>query len=64
MVQIARDLGPDFYACFKDVFHILVGLLASNSDDADALEMVFEALAYLFKFQWRYLIQDIESVFR
>ncbi|XP_025097744.1 small subunit processome component 20 homolog [Pomacea canaliculata] len=63
LVQMARDLGPDFYPHFREVFDILVQLLRSNSHDADILEKVFEAMAYLHKYLWRYLVKNIQEVY-
>lgn len=60
---MARDLGPDFYPHFHEVFDILVQLLRSNSHDADILEKVFEAMAYLHKYLWRYLVKNIQEVY-
>ncbi|XP_041354948.1 small subunit processome component 20 homolog [Gigantopelta aegis] len=63
LVQLARDLQTDFYRHFEDFFVILVKLLNANSHDTDILEKMFSSLAYIFKFLWRYLVKDIQSVF-
>ncbi|KAK7480715.1 hypothetical protein BaRGS_00028083 [Batillaria attramentaria] len=63
VVQMGRDMGPDFYAHFQEIFDILVQLLSANAKDPDSLEKVFCTMAYLYKFLWRYLLQDIHRVY-
>ncbi|KAK7107774.1 small subunit processome component 20 homolog [Littorina saxatilis] len=63
VVQMGRDMGPDFYMHFKELFEILVKLLNVNAKDPDALEKVFVTMAFLYKFLWRYLVQNIETVY-
>lgn len=63
VVQMGRDMGPDFYAHFQEVFEILVQLLSANAKDPDKLEKVFVTMAFLYKFLWRYLVQNIQTVY-
>ena len=63
VVQMGRDMGPDFYAHFQEVFEILVQLLNTNAKDPDKLEKVFVTMAFLYKFLWRYLVQNIQAVY-
>ncbi|XP_063423263.1 small subunit processome component 20 homolog isoform X1 [Mytilus trossulus] len=60
-VQLSRDLQRDFIVYFPQFFKLLVGLLVGQ--DVDLLEQVFTALAYLFKYLWRYLVKDIHQVY-
>jgi U3 small nucleolar RNA-associated protein 20 len=60
---MGRDIGPDFYQHFHNVFEILVTLLEKNSKDFTALERVFETMAFLYKFLWRYMVKDIQTVY-
>ncbi|VDI48925.1 U3 small nucleolar RNA-associated protein 20, partial [Mytilus galloprovincialis] len=60
-VQLSRDLQKDFIVYFPQFFKLLVGLLVGQ--DVDLLEQVFTALAYLFKYLWRYLVKDIQQVY-
>ncbi|XP_014674070.1 PREDICTED: small subunit processome component 20 homolog, partial [Priapulus caudatus] len=62
VVALARDMQADFYVYFRDFFDIIVSLLSTGLPDR--LEQCFTCLAYLFKFLWRYLSNDIEDIFR
>ena len=64
LVQLAKDLQKDFYPRFPDFFNILVQLLGRYPQDAEVLEKVFTSLSYLFKFLWRYLVSDIQQVYK
>lgn len=64
VVQISRDLQSDFYPHFKDFFNVFVALLNRYALDSGILELIFTTLGYLFKFLWRYMVKDIENVFR
>ncbi|KAL5010982.1 hypothetical protein ScPMuIL_013287 [Solemya velum] len=64
VVQLARDLQKDFYCHFQDFFELQISLLSNYSQDAELLEKLFTCLSYLFKFLWRYLVKDVEGVFR
>ncbi|XP_076467049.1 small subunit processome component 20 homolog [Babylonia areolata] len=63
VVQMGRDLGPDFYQHFKDVFEILVHVLGACSKDPDSIEKIFTTMAFLYKFLWRYLTKNIYTVY-
>ncbi|XP_015925192.1 small subunit processome component 20 homolog [Parasteatoda tepidariorum] len=62
VVALARDLQHDFYPYFPKFFSSITFHLTTN--DTDLLEKLFTALAYLFKFLWKYMIKDIENVYR
>ncbi|KAK3098421.1 hypothetical protein FSP39_019304 [Pinctada imbricata] len=64
LVQLARDLQKDFYRHFQDFFELLVELLGKNHQDTELLEKLFSTLSYLFKFLWRYLVNDIKNVYK
>ncbi|XP_012286717.1 small subunit processome component 20 homolog [Orussus abietinus] len=61
VVAVARDLQKDFYEYFPEFLAVITSLL--NTKDAEQLEHAFTALAYLFKFLWRYLIRNVDAVF-
>ncbi|CAG9859449.1 unnamed protein product [Phyllotreta striolata] len=61
IVALAKDLQKEFYNYFLEIIEILIGLL--NTKDTEQLEWVFTCLAYLFKFLWRFLVKDINSIF-
>ncbi|XP_012255555.2 small subunit processome component 20 homolog [Athalia rosae] len=62
VVAAARDLQKEFYEYFPQFLSVLIELLSTN--DAEQLEYTFTALAYLFKFLWRYLIRNVDKVFK
>ncbi|XP_059169859.1 small subunit processome component 20 homolog [Physella acuta] len=64
LVQLARDLQQDFVPHFYEFFTILVRLLSSRSQDVESLEQIFQALAFLFRVLWRFLIKDFKDVYR
>ncbi|KAK3603374.1 hypothetical protein CHS0354_025985 [Potamilus streckersoni] len=64
VVQLARDLQSDFYVHFYQFFDILVRLLNSHPQDTELLEKIFTCLSYLVKFLWRYMLRDIQDVYR
>ena len=51
----------EFYDRFPEFLSAIIDLLYTK--DIDQLEYTFTALAYLFKFLWRYLIRNIDKVF-
>jgi U3 small nucleolar RNA-associated protein 20 len=61
-VELSRDLQGDFSQYFTQFLKIIAGHL--NTKDAQKIEDCFKTLAYLFKFQWRYLVKDMKSLFR
>lgn len=60
VVAIARDLQKDFYEYFPPFLSEMICSLQTK--DAEQIEYTFKALAYLFKFLWRYLTRNIETV--
>lgn len=58
---MARDLQNEFYEHFPEFLSAIIDLL--HTKDVDQLEYTFTALAYLFKFLWRYLIRNVDKVF-
>ena len=61
-VELSRDLQGDFSQYFTEFLRIIAGHL--DTKDAQKIEDCFKTLAYLFKFQWRYLVKDLKSIFR
>ena len=61
LTHLARDLRGEFYPFFRPVVLFLAGTLLDPRDTA-ALEEVFTALSYLFKFCQRQLLADIHRV--
>lgn len=61
IVAAARDLQKEFYEYFPDFLAAIINLLQTK--DAEQLELAFTALAYLFKFLWRYLIKNVDQTF-
>ncbi|XP_043287121.1 small subunit processome component 20 homolog [Venturia canescens] len=61
IVAVARDLQKEFYEHFPEFLAAIIDLL--NTKDAEQLELAFTALAYLFKFLWRYLIKNVDRTF-
>ena len=46
--------------CLKDF--ILVNLL--ETQDTNIIEWAFQCLSFLFKFLWRYMLKDLENVYK
>lgn len=61
-VELSRDLQGDFSQFFVQFLKVIAGHL--DTKDAQKIEDCFKTLAYLFKFQWRYLVKDLKSMFR
>ncbi|XP_077531498.1 small subunit processome component 20 homolog, partial [Haemaphysalis longicornis] len=61
-VALARDLQYDFYPSFPEVFRLVCGHLGTR--DPELLERIFVCLSYLFKFLWRYMVKDIDLIFK
>ncbi|OXU31234.1 hypothetical protein TSAR_014768 [Trichomalopsis sarcophagae] len=61
VIALAKDLEIDFYEYFPEFLTIIIDLLQIR--DAEQLENTFHTLAYLFKFQWRYMIKNIDTIF-
>ena len=64
LVQFTRDLQDDFMPYFTTFFDILVCLLNTHHHDADVLEWIFTCLAKLFWFLRRFLIRDLQTVYK
>ena len=64
LVQFTRDLQDDFMPYFTKFFDILVRLLNTHHHDADILEWIFTCLAKLFWFLRRFLIKDLQMVYK
>ncbi|XP_064489796.1 small subunit processome component 20 homolog [Ornithodoros turicata] len=62
VVALARDLQHYFYPSFPEFFRLICGHL--NTQDTEILERIFMCLACLYKFLWRYMIKDIDQIFR
>ncbi len=61
MVAVAKDLQSDFYPKFTSFFARLVDLLQTK--EPEIIEWTFTTLAFLYKYQWRALVKDIERVY-
>jgi len=64
LVHFTRDLQDDFMPYFTKFFDIVVCLLNTHHHDADVLEWIFTCLAKLFWFLRRFLIKDLQTVYR
>lgn len=64
LVQFTRDLQDDFMPYFTKFFDILVSLLNTHHHDPDVLEWIFTCLAKLFWFLRRFLIKDLQMVYK
>ncbi|XP_078042078.1 small subunit processome component 20 homolog [Augochlora pura] len=60
VVAVSKDLQKDFYEYFPKFLSVITDLLQTK--DTEQLEYVLTALAYLFKFLWRYLVKNINTV--
>ncbi|TPX64406.1 hypothetical protein SpCBS45565_g05899 [Spizellomyces sp. 'palustris'] len=60
-VALARDLQDDFHPYIRPLFEIIVGLLQNS--DIKLTECLFNTLAYLVKYQSKYLLNDMSSTF-
>ena len=64
VVQLSKDLQADFYPHFSNFFRIFLSLLKFYWRDTEILECTFTTMCYLFKFLWRFMVKDIDNVFR
>ena len=64
LVQFTRDLQDDFMPYLTTFVDILICLLNTHHHDADVLEWIFTCLAKLFWFLRRFLIKDLQMVYR
>lgn len=58
---MSRDLQNDFYSYFPRLFSSITKLL--ETQNTDILEWSYQALSYLFKFLWRYMLKDLDNVY-
>ncbi|CDW57186.1 UTP20, small subunit (SSU) processome component [Trichuris trichiura] len=61
-IAICRDLHEDFQPHLWDFFEIIVALL-DGQENPEILECCFSTVAYLLKFSWRRLLNNMEDVF-
>ena len=61
-VQLSRDLQVDFYPHFPQIFQAITKLL--DTQDTTVLEWSFQTLSYLFKFLWRYMLKDLDNIYK
>ena len=61
MAQLTRDLQYEIYPHFEKILNTLAKLL--NSHDADIIENTFVCLAFIFKYLWRYMVDDSSMIF-
>lgn len=61
LAQLARDLQYEIYPHFEVIFKILTKLLYSH--DAAIIENTFVCLAYIFKYLWRYMLDDAPKIY-
>ena len=59
---MSRDLQSDFYPYFPRIFEKIVNLL--ETQDTNIIEWAFQCLSFLFKFLWRYMLKDLENVYK
>lgn len=72
LTQFIHDLGPDFLAYYIKTLHLLSEVaLAQNPNDfqnnrnsSNALDWIFNALAFAFKYLVRYLVEDLKPTFQ
>ncbi|KZC04815.1 Small subunit processome component 20 like protein, partial [Dufourea novaeangliae] len=60
VVALSKDLQKDFYNYFPKFLTVIIDLLRTK--DTEQIEYTFTALAYLFKFLWRYLVKNVKTV--
>lgn len=61
MAQLTRDLQNEIYPYFPKILSTLTHLL--DSREADVIENTFVCLAFVFKYLWRYMINDSSNIF-
>ncbi|KAG0676297.1 U3 snoRNP protein [Pichia californica] len=60
--QFVHDLGPDFMDYYIRTLEIIKNI-ALNQQDPQSLELIFNSLAYIFKYLSKILIQDLNPTF-
>ncbi|KAH3660132.1 hypothetical protein OGAPHI_007337 [Ogataea philodendri] len=63
LTQFCHDLGSDFLPYYSKTLETLVQV-ATTQSDADSLEWMFNALAYLFKYLSKELSKDLVPTFK
>ncbi|VEU19452.1 DEKNAAC100236 [Brettanomyces naardenensis] len=61
--QFCHDLGPDFMIFYERTLDI-INTISVTQEDADSLEMMFNSLAYVFKYLSRVLSRDLVPTFK
>ncbi len=62
VAQTVKDLRNEFYQHFPVIFEKVTALL--HVHDAEVVEQAFTCLAYIFKYSWRYMLEEPDKVFR
>ncbi|QPG76911.1 hypothetical protein FOA43_004305 [Brettanomyces nanus] len=60
--QFCHDLGPDFVIYYERTLDI-IDTIAVTQEDSDSLELIFNALAYIFKYLSRLISKDLIPTF-
>ncbi|PWW74323.1 hypothetical protein C7212DRAFT_365322 [Tuber magnatum] len=63
LTQFAHDLGVEFEGFFEESVGLLAGLVAEGFVEAQVVEWVFGALAYLLKYLSKLLVGDLRPLF-
>ncbi|CUS08070.1 unnamed protein product, partial [Tuber aestivum] len=63
LTQFAHDLGVEFGGFFEESVALLAGLVVEGFVEAQVVEWVFGALAYLLKYLSRLLVGDLRPLF-
>ena len=61
MAQFTRDLQYEVYPYFKRILDTLTKLL--HIHDADIIENTFVCLAFIFKYLWRYMVNEPDKIY-
>ena len=61
MAQFTRDLQYEVYPYFKRILDTLTMLL--HIHDADIIENTFVCLAFIFKYLWRYMVNEPNKIY-
>ena len=61
LAQFTRDLQHEAYQYFEEIYTALTKVLRSR--DPEIIENAFVCLAYIFKYLWRYMLEDSQKVY-
>ncbi|KAK9465046.1 hypothetical protein V1512DRAFT_77837 [Lipomyces arxii] len=61
LAQFAHDIGPEFKEFLPRSLNTLIAV--SLHEDLQAVEWTFNAIAYIFKYLFRYLVGNLPSIF-